>query len=688
MPSSTTSDWRLDLYTFPSRLVLSNHRSIEHVLADIPPLSVGLLGFAALTFFLIMKKTNLALVFLFTSVLFTFFAAILDIGQGLTRGKTDFDLSFINQLIIAREVLYGIAVGFRFLFFWAFVARPPRGEVKPSDASTRQDVGLLAMLLDTQGSHSGSWARWGVIGHFLRWIILGLSVSIVVLQILWRLIRPFNRFGPVYEAESTIEIIASAILITKLILNTVIAATPSRMRTLYHYSFMFLALFINLGVGVGNIIQFAFSESTAGRFLSAVEVYIVILFMLVTTFYPITPPELSQGRVKRASSFKALRLTGGVSFLGDRRLTLGLDGPAAPTNNVDPTLEGSRSKRLSSWLIRRTSGIAGRFRPALERDEVRLWNQDEAERGNSPTFTEKDAQGSLYQQSPVTSAAHADEPWRNAPQTAFTVDTDDARSAKPTMNAAYDGTGIPTWNADMDSPIIQQFSPRSSELYGGTSRIGSVYDVQTAANMLTIPPSTYGRSEAVSPIYGLNGTLRGGRYSPYTANPPTNFDIPSTRSSGLENLFREQSEIEKSIAALRLLASSPADPRSSQAISVASERGVDPEFMTVPPRSGPESASVRSEFSLSSFPQPPEARRSSRSKSMLSVELLPPRMPAAMTTIAEMQSLPSSARNSEDTLQLNIGQGGRFESAGTQFDVTSFIEGKSRHLWEVKWVNF
>ncbi|TFY59104.1 hypothetical protein EVG20_g7907 [Dentipellis fragilis] len=244
------------------------------------------------------------------------------------------------------------------------------------------------------------------------------------------------------------------------------------------------------------------------------------------------------------------------------------------------------------------------------------------------------------------------------------------------MNATYDGTAIPTWNADMDSPIIQQFSPRSSELYGGMSRIESVYDGQTVANMLTIPPATYGRSEAVSPIYGLNGTLRGGRYSPYTTNPPANFDIPSTRSSGLENLFREQSELEKSIAALRLLASSPADPRSSQAISVASERGVDPEFMTVPPRSGPESASVRSEFSLSSFPQPPEARRSSRSKSMLSVELLPPRMPAAMTTIAEMQSLPSSARNSEDTLQLNIGQGGRFESAGTQFDVTSFIEGE------------
>jgi hypothetical protein len=103
--------------------------------------------------------------------------------------------------------------------------------------------------------HSGSWLHWGLTGTVLRWSTLVASVSIFVLQALWRLVHSLRRFGPVYDVESAFEITASGIFIIKLILNALIVEESCRRQTLWQYSAAFFALVINAGIGIGNLLR-------------------------------------------------------------------------------------------------------------------------------------------------------------------------------------------------------------------------------------------------------------------------------------------------------------------------------------------------------------------------------------------------------------------------------------------------
>lgn len=244
---------------------LSLHQ-VDKLLADIPALSVGLLGFATLTFFMILRKVKLSVFppspyestlslfpslsfrapfLVLFSVLFTFFAAVVDLARISLRhdnsGRVRTDTEKITQaLITARETLSSVAAGLRFLYFWAFVAQPPLCE---------QGSGSFLRL------HSGSWLHWGLTGTVLRSTTLLASISILVLQLLWRLVKPLHGFGPVYNVESALEITASAIYMVKLLLNSTIVEPTCRRETLWQYSTALFALLINLGVGVGNLLE-------------------------------------------------------------------------------------------------------------------------------------------------------------------------------------------------------------------------------------------------------------------------------------------------------------------------------------------------------------------------------------------------------------------------------------------------
>jgi len=185
---------------------------------------------------------------LLASVLFTFFAAILDLarlslGHDERSGRILTDITRINrQLHMAREVLSSIASCLRFLYFWAFVAQPPLCE---------RGTGSFLFL------HSGSWLRWGLTGTVLRWITLLASLSILVLQIIWRLMMLGHgryKFRPVYNVESALEITASVIYIVKLFLNSTLVEMVCRRETLWQYSAALFALLINLGIGLGNLL--------------------------------------------------------------------------------------------------------------------------------------------------------------------------------------------------------------------------------------------------------------------------------------------------------------------------------------------------------------------------------------------------------------------------------------------------
>jgi hypothetical protein len=169
-------------------------------------------------------------------------------------------------------------------------------------------------------------------------------------------------------------------------------------------------------------------------------------------------------------------------------------------------------------------------------------------------------------------------------------------------------------------------------------------------------------------------------------------------------LLRQQTELDNSIAALRLLSprrdsgedarvqfdlpSAPASPDGPKELNRSNSSVALP------------SSSRRSEFSLSNFPEPPmtftatangipsptstlKARFDSdderRSKSVVKTEgitgLPLPKMPALSDYPSTPQSMPNSpGRNSSDTGNMSSGVSRmKVDSAGTQYDVTSFI---------------
>jgi hypothetical protein len=160
----------------------------------------------------------------------------------------------IGSLAKAREVLYAISVGLRFLFYWLFVAQPPREPLRRQDM-TFWPRNLLISPSHQIPTHNGSWSRWGISSFVLGWLLLGMSLTIFMLQVLWRLVVPFRRFSAVYIAENTIQAVASALLIIKLLLNTLIPETPSRWGILTYYGAIIFALAVNMVTVIINLVQ-------------------------------------------------------------------------------------------------------------------------------------------------------------------------------------------------------------------------------------------------------------------------------------------------------------------------------------------------------------------------------------------------------------------------------------------------
>ena len=173
-----------------------------------------------------------------------------------------------------------------------------------------------------------------------------------------------------------------------------------------------------------------------------------------------------------------------------------------------------------------------------------------------------------------------------------------------------------------------------------------------------------------SPVYGLSGIIRYHGESSFLSRPS------SVQSSGMESLLRQQAELDQSVAELRLF-------------SPNSVTSGDRE--TVP---GGQSSSIRSGFSLSIFPDPPQpptlphqldddaisdvsrasvsdGRRAHRS--MLPVSsTADPRIPPSSMQLGQYQSFaPSSVRSSTDATVL--GGANRTILGSEGYDVTSFI---------------
>ena len=183
------------------------------------------------------------LTILHLSIVTAFIASILDLSRILQRGKLNTDLgSWLNPaqpLVKAREVGYALSTSLRFIFFWIFVAEPPKAERDTPSARA--------------GDHSGNWDVWGFVGFCLRWLTLCLALAVFALQVVWRLDPRVNEYTNVYSAESAIEVILSAILTFKILLNCFHCTVTSRWICVFDYLGFLVSLQLGLGLGVANI---------------------------------------------------------------------------------------------------------------------------------------------------------------------------------------------------------------------------------------------------------------------------------------------------------------------------------------------------------------------------------------------------------------------------------------------------
>lgn len=191
------------------------------------------------------------------SVLLAFLAAIFDLSQIVRRGywdtMYDLNISSVQVLMILRELGHALSFGFRYLSFWFFVAEPPRGELPfvPMQDDRRPN---FISLSSEEVIHSGDWTRLKLMGIILKWTLLLLTLSVTVLQILWRLVDAFRIFGPIYVTEAGIEIGLSVAFISKLAFNSFISPLTPRWHTLRDYSAVISAISIGMGVAIGNLL--------------------------------------------------------------------------------------------------------------------------------------------------------------------------------------------------------------------------------------------------------------------------------------------------------------------------------------------------------------------------------------------------------------------------------------------------
>ncbi|KIJ45588.1 hypothetical protein M422DRAFT_778806 [Sphaerobolus stellatus SS14] len=605
-----------------------------------------------------MRKFNLASAPLFASVFTAFVAGVLDVGQVLIRGRAatdaDTEISVVLPYLIGREVMLSLSIGFRYLFFLFFVSLPPQGEPPTPPKQPENPTNFLH--IDNE-AHSGAWMRWGFAGFVLKYILLSGVIAVTVLQHLWRLDSRFSNTGGVYKTDSILEVVMTGLFITKLFANASISKLRPKWKIIGNYLPVLFALMFSLTIAVGDVIQFQFSESSLGRFLQGIELYILVLFILISSFY------------SQRQRFSMLLTSKGTDPSGEKSPMSSEQELKSPTSlNTFISQEAilpspsfsKRANRMSSWII--TADLPVPADPAPRRTS-RARRLSSWLMGKSPVqedYTQPDVESGS---SPVDQT------------TGFAIPSDiytPAQEITPVFNPARRSQGIPTPTGRFErlAAELNLGSPKNGE----DARSPTRSPPQTSAGASsprrlgdsTTPPMIgLPAAPNASIIYGANGILN------YYNAPGS--DTNSARSSGIASLLRQQAELDRSVAELQMF--SP---------NIRDSTVQDPSIISK------NIESFRSDFSLSNFPRPPSEavtnydertdsgdRTISRDVSSLKdFSKLPPLLKGSndFRFSGRPLSFPSALRFSRDSSLLGA-ERTFINSNGTQYDVTSFIGG-------------
>lgn len=324
-------------------------------------------------------------------------------------------------------------------------------------------------------------------------------------------------------------------------------------------------------------------------------------------------------RDKRASSFYGLHVSK-------------YDADLALVGEDDTNPAGSSRPRAQSWLSWNGNAAqrnSSQFRPSYE-DGTRSRSEEATERGITSSPSEK--------------------------KVPFAVPNDIQPSSVDSSTTAIT-RGIP-------EGFFTSTTQLSTNVYGD----GKPFTPMAIARIMSQD----------SPTLGSEGTAEAQESDRLSRKPkqPSDRSFASSRQSGYESLLREQDQLERSIAALKTMfeQGSSGEGRREGSPQPSGKSRLRESSTTA---YGPTSASNRSDFSLSVFPEPPEEQITEN------LRRIRPRSSALALTPIQMsfdiggRSFPVSTTGIDDVAVLALGG---MESAGTRYDVTSFIGGASAML--------
>jgi hypothetical protein len=214
---------------------------------------------------------------------------------------------------------------------------------------------------------------------------------------------------------------------------------------------------------------------------------------------------------------------------------------------------------------------------------------------------------------------------------------------------------------------ITQRTPEGSSSFTTQLPADTVYDDGMPSTTMPAAMTT----SPDSPMLGADGIAKA-QESSQMPKEPGRGSITSSQLSGYEDLLREQDQLERSIAALKTMfeRGHSEGRQSSNTVRRLSGRSRLRESSTTV--YGPTSASNRSDFSLSIFPEPPEGAAENLSRIRPRSSSVPVLTPTQISFDIGRRFPVSTGIDDVASLAL-----GGMESVGKHYDVTSFIGGTS-----------
>ncbi|KAF9519856.1 hypothetical protein BS47DRAFT_1001753 [Hydnum rufescens UP504] len=331
-------------------LALSKDVSVQDLIAFSPLTAVGVVAFSVATLFVIKTRISQMAAMIILSAIFGFVAAIIDFVRVIESPIQIHDESHLAAIVV-REIILSASVALRFLFFWHVVALPARTEVARPLLPSRLNG---SSFLPESEMHSGCWMRWGIVGLVLKYFLLASVFTIGVLEAVWRLeyVLDFNALTAVIWASATLEIAVTTLFTLKLLGNLLFMSPELRRGVIVDYIPILFALALSLGLALGTLIVFRFSESATGRLIQGLETYILITYTLVVAFDDVGAPSIANGpiskRARAAESFSAVSAPAAEILLPTT--------PNRPALRISLKNEQSSAQRIASFVYRRLSG--------------------------------------------------------------------------------------------------------------------------------------------------------------------------------------------------------------------------------------------------------------------------------------------------------------------------------------------